>query len=386
MSTNDRTGFPAAGNRQTMELNTTEEIIADIRAGRMVVIMDDEDRENEGDLIMAAEKVGAQDINFMSMHGRGLICLTLTRERCRQLRLPLMVSDSDSPQRTNFTVSIEAAEGVTTGISAADRARTVQAAVRADARPEDLAQPGHIFPLMAQSGGVIARAGHTEAGCDLARLAGLTPAAVIVEILREDGSMARRPDLEAFARRHGIKIGTIEDLIRYRMQHERTMECVAEADFPTECGDFRLYAFSDAIDNGLHLALVKGDIDPARPTNVRVHVENFLCDTLRARHGCGWPLQDAMQRIADMGEGVVVILRRPDDPRALVQRIFQYQVAGGQPEQERHHEGPEALRTYGIGAQILHELGVRRMRLMSAPKIFHGIAGFGLEIVDYITE
>jgi 3,4-dihydroxy 2-butanone 4-phosphate synthase/GTP cyclohydrolase II len=370
-----------------MELDPIEEIIEDIRRGRMAIIMDDEDRENEGDLVMAAESVTAQDINFMSMHGRGLICLTLTRERCQQLRLPLMVSDNQASHRTNFTVSIEAAEGVTTGISAADRARTVQAAVAPEARPEDLVQPGHIFPLMAQTGGVITRAGHTEAGCDLARLAGRHPAAVIVEILNDDGTMARRPDLERFARAHGIKIGTIEDLIRYRMQNEQTLECVAETDFPTTFGHFRLYAYQDMIENGLHLALVKGQVDPERPTNVRVHVENLLCDTLGAKHGCGWPLHDAMQRIAGMDEdGVVVILRKPDDARALVQRIHQYQVSQGRPEPDRQRDVPEDLRTYGIGAQILSDLGVRRMRLMSAPKIFHGIAGFGLEIEEYITH
>ena len=369
-----------------MQLDSIEEIIEDIRRGRMAIIMDDEDRENEGDLVMAAEAVGAQDINFMSMHGRGLICLTLTRERCQQLRLPLMVNDNQTPNRTNFTVSIEAAQGVTTGISAADRARTVQAAVDPDARPEDLVQPGHIFPLMAQKGGVITRAGHTEAGCDLARLAGSQPAAVIVEILNDDGSMARRPDLERFARAHGIKIGTIEDLIRYRMQNEQTLECVAEAEFPTQFGHFRLYAYQDMIENGLHLALVKGTIEPEEPVNVRVHVENLLCDTLAAQHGCGWPLHDAMQRVAEMGQGVVVILRKPDDARALVQRIQQYQMSAGKPERDRQREAPEDLRTYGIGAQILSDLGVRRMRLMSAPKIFHGIAGFGLEIEDYITH
>ncbi len=369
-----------------MELDPIEDIIADIGRGRMAIIMDDEDRENEGDLVMAAEKVRPEDINFMSMHGRGLICLTLTRERCRQLRLPLMVSDNQAAHRTNFTVSIEAAEGVTTGISASDRARTVQAAVSPEARPEDLVQPGHIFPLMAQTGGVITRAGHTEAGCDLARLAGCEPAAVIVEILNEDGSMARREDLEAFARAHDIKIGTIEELIRYRMQNERTTECVAETDFPTARGHFRLYAYQDTVENGLHLALVAGEISPDRPTNVRVHVEDLLCDTLGADHGCGWPLDDAMRRISDMGEGVVVILRKPDNPRELVQRIHQYQVSGGQPETQRQDDEPEDLRTYGLGAQILSDLGVRQMRLMSAPKIFHGIAGFGLEIVDYIRH
>jgi 3,4-dihydroxy 2-butanone 4-phosphate synthase/GTP cyclohydrolase II len=369
-----------------MQLDSIEDIIADIRNGRMVIIMDDEDRENEGDLVMAAEKVRPQDINFMSMHGRGLICLTLTRERCQQLRLPLMVTDNQTPHRTNFTVSIEAAEGVTTGISAADRARTVQAAVSPEARPEDLVQPGHIFPLMAQTGGVITRAGHTEAGCDLARLAGCEPASVIVEILNEDGSMARRADLEAFAQQHGIRIGTIEDLIRYRMQNEKTMECVAETEFPTSRGDFRLYAYQDMIENGLHLALVAGEIRPDEPTNVRVHVENLLCDTLGARYGCGWPLHDAMGRVSEMGQGVVVILRKPEDPRELVQRIHQYQMRGGKPDHDRQQEVPEDLRTYGLGAQILADLGVRKMRLMSAPKIFHGMGGFDLEVVDYITH
>jgi 3,4-dihydroxy 2-butanone 4-phosphate synthase/GTP cyclohydrolase II len=369
-----------------MPLDSIEDIIADIRQGRMAIIMDDEDRENEGDLVMAAEHVRPEDINFMSMHGRGLICLTLTRERCQQLRLPLMVTDNQTPHRTNFTVSIEAAEGVTTGISAADRARTVQAAVAPNAEPEDLVQPGHIFPLMAQTGGVITRAGHTEAGCDLARLAGCQPAAVIVEILNDDGSMARRADLEAFAREHGIRIGTIEDLIRYRMENEQTMECVAETDFPTAYGHFRLYAYQDMIENGLHLALVRGDIRSDRPTNVRVHVENLLCDTLGAQYGCGWPLHDAMQRIAEMGEGVVVILRKPENPRDLVQRIHQYQRSGGQPTQDRQADQPEDFRTYGIGAQILSDLGVGKMRLMSAPKIFHGMGGFDLEVVDYITH
>jgi 3,4-dihydroxy-2-butanone 4-phosphate synthase len=241
-----------------MALNTIEEIIDDLRQGKMVIIMDDEDRENEGDLLMAAEQVTPEAINFMARYGRGLICLTLTRERCQQLRLPLMVGINESPHSTNFTVSIEAASGVTTGISAADRATTVQAAVRPDALPQDLVQPGHIFPLMAQPGGVLVRAGHTEAGCDLARLAGLAPASVIVEILNEDGTMARRPDLEVFAQRHGLKIGTIADLIHYRVANEKTIERVSECNLPTEFGDFRLIAFQDCIDNELHMALVKG--------------------------------------------------------------------------------------------------------------------------------
>ena len=243
-----------------MSFNSTEEIIEDIRAGRMVILMDDEDRENEGDLVMAASHVRPEDINFMASHGRGLICLTLTRDRCEQLALPLMVQSNTSLHSTNFTLSIEAAEGVTTGISAQDRARTIQAAAAADAHPGDIVQPGHIFPLMAQPGGVLTRAGHTEAGCDLARLAGLEAASVIVEILKEDGSMARRPDLEIYAREHGLKIGTIEDLIRYRIENEKTVEHVAETELATEHGNFRLHAYLDSIDGAVHLALVMGEI------------------------------------------------------------------------------------------------------------------------------
>jgi len=263
-----------------MALNSTEEIIEDIRRGRMVVLMDDEDRENEGDLLMAAAHCRADDVNFMARYGRGLICLTLTAERCQQLRLPLMVSATDEKHATNFTVSIEAAEGVTTGISAADRARTIQAAVRADATAADLVTPGHIFPLMAQKGGVLTRAGHTEAGCDLARLAGLEPAAVIVEILSEDGTMARRPELERFAAEHGLKIGTVADLIRYRLETEKTVVRSAETRITTRHGDFRLLAYEDALDRAVHFALVRGTLDPEAPVLVRVHVENVLTDQL----------------------------------------------------------------------------------------------------------
>jgi 3,4-dihydroxy 2-butanone 4-phosphate synthase/GTP cyclohydrolase II len=282
-----------------MSLNSVEEIIADIRAGRMVILMDDEDRENEGDLVMAATHVRPEDINFMASHGRGLICLTLTRKRCEQLALPLMVQSNLSSHATNFTVSIEAASGVTTGISAADRARTIQAAVAADAQPRDIVQPGHIFPLMAQPGGVLTRAGHTEAGCDLARLAGLEPAAVIVEILKEDGSMARRPDLEVYARQHGLKIGTIEDLIRYRIENEKTVERVASSDLATEHGIFRVHAYHDSIDGAVHLALVMGDLDPDEPTLVRVQLQHTLSDLIDVkREGQHWPLRDVLQRVA----------------------------------------------------------------------------------------
>ena len=363
-----------------MSLNSTREIIDDIKAGKMVVIMDDEDRENEGDILIAAEKVSADDINFMAKYGRGLICLTLTEQRCKQLRLPLMVGDNRAAMETNFTVSIEAAEGVTTGISAADRATTVRAAIKNDAGPESIVQPGHIFPVMARQGGVLFRAGHTEAGCDLARLAGLEPAAVIVEILNDDGSMARRKDLEVFARRHDLKIGTIADLIRYRIENEHTVERIVETRFPTDFGDFELYAFEDSIAQQLHLALVKGEVDPERPVPVRVHVQNTLTDTLSGTLGRGWPLRDVMQIIDRAGEGVIVFLRQPETPKQIVQMIES--MIQGHGDEERGDD----QRTYGIGAQILADLGVRKMRLLSAPKLFHGLKGFGLEVVDYYSE
>ena len=279
--------------------NTIDEILIDLRAGKMAVIMDDEDRENEGDLIMAAECVRAEDVNFMARYGRGLICLTLTRERCRQLRLPLMVSDTDSSHRTNFTLSIEAAEGVTTGISAHDRAHTVVTAVAAKARPEDLRQPGHIFPLMAQPGGVLTRAGHTEAGCDLARLAGFSPAAMIVEILNDDGTMARRPDLELFAKQHGLKIGTIADLIRYRLKNESSVERIYDHPVETEFGAFRLCCYEDHVNKNVHVALVKGDLNSIQPPLVRVHIKDTMRDVVGVRsEKLGWPLRAAMRRVA----------------------------------------------------------------------------------------
>jgi 3,4-dihydroxy 2-butanone 4-phosphate synthase/GTP cyclohydrolase II len=363
-------------------LDSTEDIIADLKAGKMVILMDDEDRENEGDIIMAAECVRPEDINFMARYGRGLICLTLSQERCRQLRLPQMVSRNEESHKTAFTVSIEAAQGVTTGISAYDRAVTVQAAVKKDARPEDLVQPGHIFPLMAQPGGVLTRAGHTEAGCDLARLAGFEPAAVIVEILNEDGTMARRPDLEVFARQHGLKIGTIADLIRYRLHNEHTIERVAETHVTTEFGEFRLVTYQDAIDNTVHLAMVRGDIDNAKPTLVRVHIRNTLQDVLGVQHeDFAWPLRLALKRVAEEGSGVVVLLRKPEAPRELVQQI----ISLNKEQPEEHHDSRPMLRTYGIGAQILFDLGVRKMRVLSSHYRMQAISGFGLEVVDYVV-
>ncbi|MFO7859313.1 MAG: bifunctional 3,4-dihydroxy-2-butanone-4-phosphate synthase/GTP cyclohydrolase II [Ectothiorhodospiraceae bacterium] len=370
-----------------MAMNTIEEIIEDLRQGRMVVVMDDEDRENEGDLLMPASMVRPDDINFMARYGRGLVCLTLTRERCEQLRLPLMVGETHQAQSTNFTVSIEASTGVSTGISAADRARTVQAAVAPRARPEDITQPGHIFPLMAQPGGVLTRAGHTEAGCDLARMAGFEPAAVIVEILNEDGTMARRDDLLAFAREHNLKIGTVADLIAYRVRNERTVERVSDCELPTEFGTFHLYAYQDNVEEALHFALMRGKPDPESPTLVRVHLQNTLSDMFASTGPlCGWPLRDAMRQIAEAGEGVVVVLRGNEDDSTILKRMHAYQRSHGQEAEGGESSGQAAadLRTYGKGAQILTDLGVRRMRVLSAPKRMHALSGFGMEVVEYV--
>ncbi|WP_276611234.1 bifunctional 3,4-dihydroxy-2-butanone-4-phosphate synthase/GTP cyclohydrolase II [Thioalkalivibrio sp. XN8] len=370
-----------------LRLDPIDDVLADLRAGRMVVVMDDEDRENEGDLVMAAGKVRAEDINFMARYGRGLICLTLTPERCQQLRLPLMVTGTDRARSTNFTVSIEAAEGVTTGISAHDRAHTIQAAVAPDARPEDLRQPGHIFPLMGQPGGVLTRAGHTEAGCDLMRLAGLEPAAVIVEILNEDGTMARRPDLVHFARSHGLKMCTIAQLIRYRLEKEESVEQISEDRVETEYGAFRMVCFEDHVHQDVHLALVRGDIGPGAVPLVRVQ----LTDTLRDLVGVtsaqlGWPLRDAMRRIAQEEQGIVVLLRRHELPRELVDSVALLSGRPVAPADHRDGQESRVLRTYGIGAQILRALGVRKMRVLSAPKQMLGLSGFGLEVVDYVNH
>jgi 3,4-dihydroxy 2-butanone 4-phosphate synthase/GTP cyclohydrolase II len=322
----------------------------------------------------------------MARYGRGLICLTLTHERCAQLRLPLMVSDNNTKHGTNFTVSIEAAHGVTTGISAADRAHTVRTAVAPDATAADLIQPGHIFPLMAQPGGVLTRAGHTEAGCDLARLAGFEPASVIVEILNEDGSMARRPDLEKFARAHQLKIGTIADLIRHRTLYEKTVERVGECNVTTEFGAFRLVAYRDTIDCELHLALVHGELRGAEAVLVRVHLQNTLCDVLGIeRADSGMPLRRALQRLAREPAGVLVLLRKPEEARELVRRINDYALQDKGVHLPRQ-EAVADLRTYGIGAQILTDLGVCKMRVLSAPKRLHALSGFGLEVIEYVTQ
>jgi 3,4-dihydroxy 2-butanone 4-phosphate synthase/GTP cyclohydrolase II len=361
-------------------LNTIDEILDDIRRGKMAVIMDDEDRENEGDLIMAAERVRPEDVNFMARYGRGLICLTLTKDRCRQLRLPLMVSETDSSHRTNFTLSIEAAEGVTTGISAHDRAHTIITAVAADARPEDLRQPGHIFPLMAQPGGVLTRAGHTEAGCDLTRLAGFSPAATIVEILNDDGTMARRPDLERFAKTHGLKIGTIADLIRYRLKNERSVERIYDQPVDTEYGPFKLCCYEDHVNKTVHIALVKGDLNSALPPLVRVHIKDTLRDVVGVNNEqLGWPLRAAMRRVAQEESGVIVILRPEESPRDFMDSVRQLDAKPTQ-----HTPGATVVRTYGIGAQMLKDLGLKRMRVLSAPKQLQGLAAFDLEITSYV--
>ncbi|MDJ0928707.1 MAG: bifunctional 3,4-dihydroxy-2-butanone-4-phosphate synthase/GTP cyclohydrolase II [Gammaproteobacteria bacterium] len=376
---------PAQKDIQVTCFSPIEDIVADIRGGRMVIIVDDEDRENEGDLVMAATKVRPDDVNFMARYGRGLICLTLLRERCRQLQLPLMVSDTDEAKSTNFTVSIEAAEGITTGISAHDRARTIRAAVAPNANPADLRQPGHVFPLMAQPGGVLSRAGHTEAGCDLVRLAGLEPAAVIVEILNEDGTMARRPQLEIFAREHGLKIGSIADLIRYRLEHEETLERITDQQVETDFGPFRMLCYEDHVNRNVHLAMVKGDLRGTDAPLVRVHVQDTLGDIIGVHdQHLGWPLREALRKIAEAGSGVLVLLRYGESPRALVRAARALETPP--PDIGQANAGAAVLRTFGTGAQILRDLGVTRMRVLSAPKQMHGISGFGLEVVEYVDR
>jgi 3,4-dihydroxy 2-butanone 4-phosphate synthase/GTP cyclohydrolase II len=367
-----------------LQFSPIEEIVADLREGRMVIIVDDEDRENEGDLIMAATRVRPEDVNFMARYGRGLICLTLTRERCTQLRLPLMVNDTDEKKTTNFTVSIEAVEGITTGISAYDRARTIRAAVSPGAAASDLRQPGHVFPLMAQPGGVLSRAGHTEAGCDLTRLAGLEPAAVIVEILNEDGTMARRPELEVFAREHGLKIGSIADLISYRLRHEESVERISDDQVVTEFGKFRLLCYEDHVNRNVHLALVCGDISGGDIPLVRVHVQDTLGDVLGIRHpNLGWPFRSAIERITSEGSGVLLLLRYDESPRQLARELRRLSEPVAE---EPETNGASVLRTFGTGAQILRDLGVTRMRVLSSPKQMHGISGFGLEVVEYVDD
>lgn len=370
-----------------MNISPATEIIDELRQGRMVVLMDDEDRENEGDLVMVAEHCRPDDVNFMAKYGRGLICLTLTPGRCRQLNLPLMVNDTQYQRTTNFTLSIEAAEGVTTGISAADRATTVQAAVKRDAKPTDIVTPGHIFPLMAQQGGVLTRAGHTEAGVDLARLAGAEPASVICEIMNEDGTMARLPELLEFSKKHNLKIGTIADLIRYRLENESTVERVAEGKVPTPFGEFCVIAYHDGIHGDMHLALIKGDIKPEDPTLVRVHVQESLLDLFTTEHRPGsFSLSAALSRVAEEGAGVVVVLREEESANDLTSRISQFTPDLEGAEKRKPAGDSTVLRTYGLGSQILADLGVRKMRVMGHKLKVPAMSGFGLEITEYVED
>ena len=369
-----------------MKLNTTKELIEAIHQGKMIVLMDDENRENEGDLVIAAACVRAEDINFMASFGRGLICLTLTQQHCARLNLPLMAGNSYSNHATNFTVSIEAAEGVTTGISAADRALTIRTAINENAKPSDLVQPGHVFPIMANPGGVLSRAGHTEAGCDLAKLADLTPAAVIVEILKDDGTMARRPDLETFAQTHGLKIGTIADLIHYRIENEKTVKRIAAYDMQTGHGEFKVIAYQDSIHHHLHLAMVKGEISAECIPLVRVHMQSPVHDlTGSLKANITWSVHDALSRINDEGCGVVVILCNQFGPEELIEQLQSYCQNTQEKPARQNISGIKDQRTIGLGAQILSDLGVQKMRLLTAPKRFYGISGFGLEIVEYVT-
>jgi 3,4-dihydroxy 2-butanone 4-phosphate synthase/GTP cyclohydrolase II len=362
-----------------MAISPVPELVAELAAGRMVILVDEEERENEGDLVLAAEHVSPEAINFMAKHGRGLICLTLTRERCERLRLPPMAAHNGAQHGTAFTVSIEAASGVTTGISAADRARTVQAAVARDAKASDLVQPGHIFPLQADDGGVLMRAGHTEAGCDLAAMAGLTAAAVICEVMNDDGTMARLADLEVFAKEHGLKIGTIAALIEYRSHTETLIERVGRRLLATAQGEFDCSVFRDRA-GGVHLALARGNWKLTDEVLVRVHeplsVTDFL-DTGQSSHS--WPLTRALAAIQQAGCGIAVLLNCGESGAALLSQVLR---AGDRPPASRSQLD---LRTYGIGAQILRELGVRRMKLLGSPRRMPSMVGYGLEVTGFVA-
>ncbi|MBY0573146.1 MAG: 3,4-dihydroxy-2-butanone-4-phosphate synthase [Undibacterium sp.] len=365
-----------------MKLSNTQEIIAELRAGRMVILVDEEDRENEGDLVLAAEFVTAEAINFMAKFGRGLICLTLTQERCEQLNLPMMASKNGTAYGTNFTVSIEAAEGVTTGISAADRARTVQVAVDPKMTADDIVQPGHIFPLKAQKGGVLMRAGHTEAGCDFAQLAGLNPSAVICEVMKDDGTMARLPDLLEFATLHGLKIGTIADLIRYRSQTESMVQRLAERTMQTAHGEFTAILYKDLPSNSAHLALVHGKVRHDAEALVRVHQPVSILDLLESEVSThSWSIASALQAIKASSNGVMVLLNCEESAEQLFSQFSALTTPEKRPQARAARMD---LRTYGIGAQILKDVGVGRMRLLASPRKMPSMTGFNLEILGYV--
>jgi 3,4-dihydroxy 2-butanone 4-phosphate synthase/GTP cyclohydrolase II len=387
-------------------LNSVEEILDELKAGRMVIILDDEDRENEGDLIMAAEHATPAAVAFMIRHTSGIICVPMEEERLASLDLPQMVPANSESYRTAFTISVDFRHGTTTGVSSSDRSATIRALADPQSAPADFARPGHIFPLRPRRGGVLIRAGHTEAAVDLCALAGLRRAGVLCEVMNDDGTMARRPQLEAFARRHGLKIGTIADLIRYRLRNERSIERIADHTVQTEFGDFRLCAYQDRVDGFIHLALVRGTLESAETPLVRVHVVDTLRDLLGVRGDArAWTLRAALERVASAGSGVVVILREQEGPGDLAEGLRALTLmasAGNQaqaPDPSAARAGTTAdtktraslkggpvLRTYGIGAQILKDLGVRRMRVLSAPKQIHGISAFGLEVEGYVDE
>jgi 3,4-dihydroxy 2-butanone 4-phosphate synthase / GTP cyclohydrolase II len=363
---------------------TVPEIVDEMRRGNIVVLVDDEDRENEGDLVFAADFVTPEKINFLARYGRGLICMPITAEHGAQLRLPPMAARNRTVHGTNFTVAIEAAEGITTGISAADRAHTIRVATRPNARPEDIVQPGHVFPLVAQPGGVLMRAGHTEACCDLARLAGLTPAAVLCEIMNEDGTMARLPDLVPFARKHGLKIGTIADLIHYRAATESLIERVGSRSVLTVAGEFELIAYRDLSGGAMHLALVRGEISPDRETLVRVHEPSSVLDFIDAGVSThSWPVAKALATIAAAGAGVLILLNCGESAEQLFAQFAALgDVAAGAV--FRNRAAAADLRTYGIGAQILRDLRVGTMKLLAKPRKTPSMAGFGLQITGYV--
>jgi len=363
-----------------MELNSIQELITDIAEGKMIVLMDDEDRENEGDLILAAEKVNPEAINFMATHARGLICLALNDDRCKRLGLEQMVKNNGTELGTAFTGSIEAASGVTTGISAADRSTTIKAAVNKDAVPEDIVQPGHVFPIKAQNGGVLTRAGHTEAGTDLASLAGLDPSAVIVEIMNDDGTMARRGDLEKFALKHGLKIGTIADLIHYRNISERSIKLVDQAKVESEEGEFDLFAYEDTINGNIHIALVKGKLDSNKEIMVRVQQNNTLQDVIGINQfGSRLSFSQAMNKINKEGSGVLLLLSHQETPKELLSNVS---FLKGE-KKVNENESPDS-RIVGVGAQILKDLGVKKIRLLGASAKYP-LTGFDLEITEFIN-